>query len=199
MGRGRGCARTHGHCHPARRSAHLARARAVGTRDRRGARRRAQRRRARAHRGAGLAHATELAAADEAKLLNAPKCRNRYGFLFLRFKPGRWGAEFRILYHKTLQLLVTTALAENPTALADYPPLAIPAQLVVLGWAMYKQYVERPFAEVGSARRAFVEAHPHGDGWSRGDTLEMLSLTAQFVNVLQTGVCAFVVLSEGLL
>ena len=62
---------------------------------------------------------------------------------------------------------------------------------------MWKQYLEHPFAEVGSARRAFVEAHPNGDGWSRGDILEMLSLGAQLVNVALTGVCAFVVRDSG--
>jgi hypothetical protein len=133
---------------------------------------------------------SKLAAADTANVLNAPACRNRYGFLFVRFKPGRWGAEFRILYRKTLQLLVTTLFAEQPY-------LSIPAQLLVLGWAMWKQYVEHPFAEVGSARRAFVEAHPDGGGWSRGDILEMLSLGAQLVNVALTGVCAFVIRESG--
>ena len=125
----------------------------------------------------------QLAAADAAHLLNSPGCRHRYGFLFVRFKPGRWGAEFRILWRKTLQLLVTTFLAEQPR-------LNIPAQLLVLGWAIRRQYVEHPFAELGSARAAFVEAHPAGDGWSRGDYLELLSLGAQLVNVLLIGLCA---------
>jgi hypothetical protein len=64
---------------------------------------------------------------------------------------------------------------------------------------MWKQYVEHPFAEVGCARQAFVEAHPNGDGWSRGDILEiqMLSLGAQLVNVALTGVCAFVLRDSG--
>ena len=44
---------------------------------------------------------------------------------------------------------------------------------------------------MGSARAAFVEKHPNGDGWSRGDILEMLSLTAQTLSVLLSGVCAF--------
>ena len=125
----------------------------------------------------------KLATANKARVLNSPACRHRYGFLFVRFKPGRWGAEFRILWRKTLQLLVTTAFAEQPY-------LVVPAQLVVLGWSIWRQYVEHPFAEMGSARRAFVEAHPGGDGWSRGDKLEMMSLGAQATNVALTGVCA---------
>ena len=55
----------------------------------------------------------KLATANAARTLNAPLCRNRYGFLFVRFKPGRWGAEFFILGRKSLQLLVTTVFAEQ--------------------------------------------------------------------------------------
>ena len=104
-------------------------------------------------------------------MLNSPACRNRYGFLFVRFKSGKWGAEFRILFRKTLQLLIMATLAEKIY-------MVVPAQLnlLVLGWAMWRQYVERPFAKVGSARRAFAIAYPKGDGWSRGDFLEIKTL-----------------------
>ena len=106
-------------------------------------------------------------------MLNSPACRNRYGFLFVRFKSGKWGAEFRILFRKTLQLLTMATLAEKTY-------MVVPAQLLVLGWAMWRQYVERPFAKVSSARRAFAIVYPKGDGWSRGDFLEIKTLLCIF-------------------
>eukprot|EP01047_Picozoa_sp_COSAG01_P010465 COSAG01_NODE_442_length_17020_cov_26.699622_10_plen_1296_part_00 len=102
--------------------------------------------------------------------LDDPDFRARYGYLISRFKHGKWGSEFRILSRKTALLLVTTILAE-------YAFLVAPAQLITLGWAFYKQWKERPFAEVGSKKQAFERDTP--TGWSRGDVLEALSLGSQ--------------------
>ena len=65
----------------------------------------------------------------------------------------------------------------STTILAEYPLLVVPAQLVCLGWALFRQCKETPFAEVGTAKAAFDRTDP--DGWSRGDKLEALSLTTQ--------------------
>eukprot|EP01047_Picozoa_sp_COSAG01_P033046 COSAG01_NODE_2415_length_7736_cov_42.301034_6_plen_1217_part_00 len=102
--------------------------------------------------------------------LDDPDFRARYGYLINRFKPGKWGSEFRILSRKTVLLLVTIILSE-------YSFLVAPAQLVTLGWAFYKQWKERPFAEVGSKKQTFEHETPNG--WSRGDVLEALSLGSQ--------------------
>ena len=56
---------------------------------------------------------------------------------------------------------------------------------------MYWQCTKRPFAELGSARSTFMEQRPNGDGWSRGDKLEMLSLSAQVAKVLLVALCAY--------
>ena len=125
----------------------------------------------------------QLRSASDKKQMNAPACRNRYGYLFTRFKGDCWGAEFRILARKSVLLFVTTIFAEQWH-------LVIPAQLAALGWALKKQCAETPFAEVGFARKAFAEAHPDGLGWSRGDKLEALSLVAQIGNTLISLLCS---------
>ena len=108
--------------------------------------------------------------------LDDPDFRARYGYLISRFKPGKWGSEFRIISRKTAILVVTTLLAEQPL-------LVGPAQILTLGWALTKQCSERPFAEVGSKKAAFEHNTP--SGWSRGDVLEALSLGSQIgINVL---------------
>lgn len=86
---------------------------------------------------------------------------------------------------KIVLLLVTSFATERPY-------LANSLQLLVLTYSMWMQRTEHPFAELGSARKAFVEAHPDGNGWSRGDNLEMLSLATQAVNVLLTFLCALI-------
>eukprot|EP01047_Picozoa_sp_COSAG01_P021201 COSAG01_NODE_1224_length_11142_cov_72.842615_12_plen_1766_part_00 len=96
--------------------------------------------------------------------------RARYGYLISRFKPGKWGSEFRILARKSALLLVTTVFAERNA-------LVIPAQLVTLSLALAAQCQEVPFAEVGSKVAAFERHTP--TGWSRGDVLEALSLSCQ--------------------
>ena len=40
------------------------------------------------------------------------------------------------------------------TVFAEYLYLVIPAQLITLGWALNKQRLEHPYAEVGSKKRA---------------------------------------------
>eukprot|EP01047_Picozoa_sp_COSAG01_P024689 COSAG01_NODE_1533_length_9989_cov_8.225581_1_plen_1653_part_00 len=108
--------------------------------------------------------------------VNDPDFRARYGYLITRFKPGKWGSEFRILARKSALLVVTTILAETWY-------LVIPAQMTTLIWALYKQWVEHPFAEVGSQKDAFERDTPNG--WSRGDVLEALSLGSQIaINML---------------
>eukprot|EP01046_Picozoa_sp_COSAG06_P032951 COSAG06_NODE_3329_length_5495_cov_1.452557_1_plen_1648_part_10 len=119
----------------------------------------------------------KLRAASDDGALNTPACRNRYGFLFTRFKEGCWGAEFRILGRKSVLLFVSTLFAEQWY-------LVIPAQLCALSWALWKQCVEVPFAEVGFARKAFAKDHPDGRGWTRGDNLEAMALLAQIFNTL---------------
>jgi hypothetical protein len=131
----------------------------------------------------------QLSSAAEAQILHSPKVRNRYGYLTTRFKkcsrdPANpaWVAEFRILGRKSALLVVSTIFAE-------YPYAVIPAQLLILGYALWKQYTETPFAEIGHARKAWAEQHPNGLGWSRGDRLEALSLAAQICNVLGSIAC----------
>jgi hypothetical protein len=128
----------------------------------------------------------KLAKAAGQHCLDSPACRGRYGFLYDRFKPGKWGAEFRILSRKTMLLFATTLLAEYP-----YPCIA--AQIAIVTWSMFKQWQEHPYAEVGSKAKAFLEKHPDGaTGWSRGDKLELLALSGQLGNVAITLICSLV-------
>ena len=128
----------------------------------------------------------KLAAANKQNLINLPECRGRYGFLFLRFKPGKWRSEFQILGRKTCLLLATTVLAEQ-----TLPCLV--AQLAILAHSLYKQCRERPYTEVGTAVAAFQVKYPRGDGWSRGDKLEALALGSQLCNVMVTMACALTI------
>jgi hypothetical protein len=121
---------------------------------------------------------------DNGRLDNAD-FRARYGYLISRFKHGKWGSEFRILARKSALLLATTLFAEENF-------LVVPAQLVTLAWALFKQCKELPFAEVGSKKVAFESDNP--TGWSRGDVLETLSLVSQMgINLLSLASGHFVV------
>lgn len=99
--------------------------------------------------------------------LNEPDFRARYGYFVSRFKPGKWGSEFRILSRKTALLIFATLFAELPY-------VAISAQIVTLTWALLMQCKEHPFAEVGSKKIVFERENP--TGWSRADMLEAMSL-----------------------
>jgi hypothetical protein len=122
--------------------------------------------------------------------LSSPDCHGRYGFVYDRFKPRAWGAEFRILGRKTMLLFATTLLAEH-----TYPCIA--AQIAIIGWLIFKQCQECPYAEVGSATKAFIKKYPDGNtGWSRGDKLEVLTLLGQLGNVVVTLVCSVVELKD---
>jgi hypothetical protein len=128
----------------------------------------------------------KLLAASATHTLNGPECRNRFGFLLMRFKPNRWGHEFRIITRKSALLVAATAFAQQWW-------IVIPLQLIILVWAMHVQFKLKPFLEVGFARRAYLQAYPEDDGWSRGDRLELLSLWGQIGNVLLSLLCAVVV------
>ena len=128
----------------------------------------------------------KLANAASQHRLDNSDCRGHYGFLYDRFKPRKWGAEFRILSRKTTLLFATTLLAEH-----SYP--CIVTQLVIISWSMLKQCQEHPYAEVGSAAEAFLKKHPDGTtGWSRGDKLEVLALSGQFGTVAVSLLCSLV-------
>eukprot|EP01043_Picozoa_sp_COSAG02_P027254 COSAG02_NODE_1599_length_11754_cov_6.319005_8_plen_1200_part_00 len=93
---------------------------------------------------------------------------SQYGYLVTRFKPEKWGSEFRILGRKTMLLFATTIFAESTG-------LATVTQLVALVFALVMQCRETPFAETGSKAASFGD-YP---GWSRPDKLEALSLVSQ--------------------
>ena len=93
---------------------------------------------------------------------------SQYGYLVTRFKPEKWGSEFRILGRKTMLLFATIIFAESTG-------LATVTQLVALVFALVMQCRETPFAETGSKAASFGD-YP---GWSRADKLEALSLVSQ--------------------
>eukprot|EP01047_Picozoa_sp_COSAG01_P018076 COSAG01_NODE_973_length_12368_cov_12.435732_2_plen_1763_part_00 len=120
-----------------------------------------------------------LQAAHTADRQMGAACRHRYGFLYLRFEPGHWHAEFVLLARRSALLLISVFLGGSSR-------VAIGCQLVVLAPALCYQCHYKPFTEIGSARAAYLV---RGRGWSRGDVLEALSICSQVGNLLVALFC----------